>query len=87
MNSNSELAEPTERGNGPSDLLTLGEVSNWLGLSTQWLEASRKNQTGPRAVKLGARTIRYRRCDVADWIEQQMKKTSADYAAAQKVGA
>lgn len=53
----------------PDALLFQAEVAYLTGLSTRTLEAARQTSSGIPFVKLGARSVRYRRRDVIDWIE------------------
>lgn len=55
----------------PSDLLTPDQVAAALGLSHRTLAAWRSKRRHPLAwVKVGSR-VRYRRQDVAAWLESQ----------------
>lgn len=55
----------------PSDLLTPDQVAAALGLSHRTLAAWRSTRRHPLAwVKVGSR-VRYRRQDVAAWLENQ----------------
>ena len=62
----------------PSDLLTPEEVANALGLSHRTLAAWRSNRRNLLPyVKVGNR-IRYRRQDVAAWLESRRHTSSAE---------
>lgn len=55
----------------PTDLLTPDQVATALGLSHRTLAAWRSNRRNPLPyVKVGSR-VRYRRQDVAAWLESQ----------------
>ena len=57
----------------PTDLLTPDQVAASLGLSHRTLAAWRSNRRNPLPyVKVGSR-IRYRRQDVAAWLESQTR--------------
>lgn len=57
----------------PTDLLTPDQVADALGLSHRTLAAWRSNRRNPLPyVKVGSR-IRYRRQDVAAWVESQTR--------------
>ena len=67
----------------PEELLSTAQVAEWLGLSTQWLEIGRGKNYGPRFTRLGARSIRYRRCDVAAWLKTRVHTSTAEYSKAE----
>ncbi|MFI8465619.1 MULTISPECIES: helix-turn-helix transcriptional regulator [Stutzerimonas stutzeri subgroup] len=57
----------------PSDLLTADQVAAALGLSHRTLAAWRSTRRGgPAWVKCGS-AVRYRRQDVAAWLESQTR--------------
>src|SRR5690349_16070476 len=43
------------------ELLSTREVAHWFCTSTQWLEIGRTRGYGPRFVRIGVRSIKYRR--------------------------
>lgn len=62
----------------PSDLLTPDQVAAALGLSHRTLAAWRSSRRGDLPwVKVGSR-IRYRRQDVAAWLEGRSHSSSAE---------
>jgi hypothetical protein len=62
------------------DLLSTGAVADWLCVSTQFLEIGRSKNYGPRFVRIGPRTIMYRRGDVLAWLKQRTFGGTAEYA-------
>lgn len=52
-------------------LLTRDEVQDRYGIGKRFLEVAAMRNEGPAMVKLGHRTVRYRVCDIEDWIEAQ----------------
>lgn len=52
-------------------LLTSRQVAQWLGISASTLCRMRQEGRGPQVVWLSGSTPRYRREDVADWLERQ----------------
>ena len=52
-------------------LLTIAEVAVLLNTKVATLRWWRHNGVGPKAVRLGARKIMYRRSDVIAWVEEQ----------------
>lgn len=59
-------------------LLTTAEVADLLNVAVGTLRWWRHTGVGPKAFKLGARKVMYRRSDVTDWLDAQ-------YAAADPV--
>ena len=60
-------------GTDNDQMLTTRQVANMLGVSMQWLEIGRHRNYGPPCIQLGERCVRYRRDDIARWLEQRMK--------------
>ena len=56
-------------------LLTTAEAAELLHTPVATLRWWRHQGTGPRAFKLGARKVMYRRSDVLAWLEQQYAGT------------
>jgi predicted DNA-binding transcriptional regulator AlpA len=61
-----------ETGN-PDDLLNPAVVAEWLGVTEQWLQQIRAKNLGPKFIKLGQKSVRYRRDDVREWIDAKFK--------------
>lgn len=59
---------------GPGPLLTTEDVARLLGVSEKLIHNWRYEGRGPRFVKLGHRTVRYRPEDVDSWIERQARR-------------
>lgn len=53
----------------PTDLLNENEAATTLSVAVQTLRNWRWKGEGPRFVKLGKRTVRYRRGDLAAFVE------------------
>lgn len=53
-----------------SDLLTTDEAANFLRVESRTLANWRALRRGPAYVKIGARCVRYRRDELARFIEQ-----------------
>ena len=60
-------------------LLTGREAAALLRLSERTMERHRTYGTGPRYIALG-RAIRYRRCDLLDWIEHASRQSTSESA-------
>lgn len=58
-------------------LLTIEEVSALLGMSRGALAQMRYEGRGPKFVKLSAKAIRYRECDISAWIESMLRDSTA----------
>lgn len=63
------------------ELLTPAQVAEELQLTPSTLANWRSAGTGPDYVKLGTpgthgKSVRYRRCDVAEWIKSRRVQTS-----------
>lgn len=52
-------------------LLTTAEVAEMLNVAVGTLRWWRHTSVGPKAFKLGARKVMYRRSDVLAWLETQ----------------
>jgi predicted DNA-binding transcriptional regulator AlpA len=60
-------------------------AAHLLGVSVRTLERHRVAGTGPRFARLG-RLVRYRKCDLADWVEKNsVGSTSEEPAATDRV--
>jgi excisionase family DNA binding protein len=54
-------------------LFTTEELAEFLGLSPRTLKDWRNQGKGPKSVRIGHKTIRYRKEDVDSWIKRQKK--------------
>jgi predicted DNA-binding transcriptional regulator AlpA len=59
-------------------LLTEVEAAQALGYSPRALQNWRLRGGGPRYVKVSARSIRYRRRDLIDWIDRRTREHSSE---------
>lgn len=64
----------TQADTGP--YLAPAEAAAILGISTRTLKEHRYAGTGPAFVKVGHRTIRYRRADLDAWAESRLRTQS-----------
>jgi predicted DNA-binding transcriptional regulator AlpA len=54
-------------------LLTPEVLAEYLGVPVGVLANWRYMGTGPRFIKLGAKTVRYRESEVEDWLNKQTR--------------
>jgi predicted DNA-binding transcriptional regulator AlpA len=62
-------------------LLSQKQAAHALGLSVRTLERHRLAGTGPRYARLG-RLIRYRECDLAEWVRDSLRRSTSQSSAA-----
>lgn len=60
-----------------NQLLTETQAAFCLQMSRSFLRQARIKGTGPKFVKLGS-AVRYRKKDLDDWINQRLKKSTAN---------
>jgi excisionase family DNA binding protein len=53
-------------------MLTVHEAADYLRLSKRTLERLRVSGLGPKFVKCGGRSIRYRQSDLDEWISRRI---------------
>lgn len=63
----------------PDQLLTAGELGDYLGLSKQQLAMMRVKGDGPRFIRASANNIRYRWADVTAWLEANSHESTDEY--------
>ena len=61
---------------GYDPLLTIEEVSDWLGIPRGTLYQWRTRKQGPRAIKVGG-ALRYRRAEVESYLDQHTDPRTA----------
>ena len=54
----------------PDALLSTNEVAAWFDLCTLQVKRMRKNGTGPRFVRMGARSVRYLKSACLEWFAE-----------------
>lgn len=69
---NDQLSDHLDR------LLNESEAAAFLGYTIRALQNWRLRGGGPRFVKVSGRSIRYRRRDLNDWVEQRLRFSTAD---------
>ena len=63
-----------------SQLINEKEAALFLGYTIRALQNWRLRGGGPRFVKVSARSIRYRRSDLNDWIESKLVSSTSEAA-------
>ena len=69
-------------GGDDDALLDSVQLAALLGMSRQWVEISRPAGYGPPYIKVGVRSIRYRKSDVMKWLDQRARASMRKRAAA-----
>ncbi|HVT16580.1 MAG TPA: helix-turn-helix domain-containing protein [Thermoanaerobaculia bacterium] len=80
----SEIAT-TVRTDAMWEMLTTEQAALYLGLSPRTLEKRRTVGGGPPFLKLG-RAVRYRLCDLEEWIAQRRRRSTSDPGAVAEPG-
>jgi predicted DNA-binding transcriptional regulator AlpA len=62
-------ALPTVTNLHMDDMFSPTALSRVIDRDVQFLENLRRMKKGPRYLRLGERTIRYRKCDVLEWLK------------------
>ena len=63
----------------PDQLLTEKEAAELICYSRRALQNWRVRGGGPKYVKVSARSIRYQRRDVLDWIDERKQNNTAQF--------
>jgi excisionase family DNA binding protein len=64
-------------------LLTVEQAAQRLSLSVSYLNKARmQGGVGPRYIKIG-RSVRYRECDLAEWVESHAAGSTSEYLGGQ----
>ena len=61
----------THNQNDPDQLLTEKDAASLIGYTPRALQNWRLRGGGPQYVKVSARSVRYQRRDVIEWIDQR----------------
>ena len=62
----------------PDQLLTEKQAADILCYSQRALQNWRLRGGGPKYVKVSARSIRYRRCDLQDWTKSRLRNNTSE---------
>jgi predicted DNA-binding transcriptional regulator AlpA len=63
---------------GPSYLLTEAQAADFLGYTPRALQAWRVSGKGPAFVKISNRSVRYRRADLENWVDERVRRSTSD---------
>ena len=55
------------------------EASRYLNIPESTLTKMRVTGTGPIFIRMGTKTVRYRKSDLDTWLEKRVCKTTADH--------
>ena len=58
----------------PRNTMTPRQAAHYIGVSDAALRLWRSNGRGPRHFKAGAKLVRYRKCDLDEWIEAHLSQ-------------
>ncbi len=71
------LNPSSEQKTQPSILLDRDQIQVEYNISRRWLELAALTGDGPTFIKIGARTVRYRRDELERWLsEREVRSTS-----------
>lgn len=62
-------------------LINEQQAATFLGYTVRALQNWRLRGGGPRFVKVSSRSIRYRRRDLIEWVEQRLRSNTSEVAA------
>lgn len=62
---------------GADELLSIKEVADLLGVSRATLNRYRADGIAPPELKIGTKTVRFRRSDVIRWLGEQLRGGAA----------
>lgn len=62
----------------PNQFLSSKELEKFTGLTSRFWESRRITGDSPPFVRLSAKAVRYRWGDVAQWLEQRLRKSTSD---------
>lgn len=59
-------------------IMTEKQAANFLSLTPRTLQAWRYRGDGPQFIRISRRCIRYRRCDLDQWLEQRLTGSTSE---------
>ena len=82
MKSQNNVIQLSENLDFLNRLINEHEAAIYLGHSVRTLQKGRVAGGGPKFVKVSARSIRYRRCDLNSWAEARLRSNTSQGDAA-----
>lgn len=67
----------SEQKSQPSILLSRDQIEAEYNISRRWLELAALTGDGPVFLKIGARTVRYRRDELERWLAQRVVRSTS----------
>jgi predicted DNA-binding transcriptional regulator AlpA len=61
----------------PPALLTTAQAAAALGFHASYLAKARLSGAGPKYLKIGSRSVRYRRSDIDDWLSDKARVSTS----------
>ncbi len=61
-----------------NELLKETDAAQFLKMSVRTLQGYRLRGGGPKFVNISHRAVRYRRCDLLEWIESKLRTSTSD---------
>jgi predicted DNA-binding transcriptional regulator AlpA len=65
---------------GAEPLLSTKQAAAVLGFHASYLAKARLTGAGPRYLKIGGRSVRYRRSDIDAWLAEKARASTSDPA-------
>ena len=59
-------------------LIGESEAASFLGLVSGTLANKRQDGSGPRFIRISARCVKYRRCDLQEWCNDRLRSSTSD---------
>jgi excisionase family DNA binding protein len=65
-------------------MLTVHEAAGYLRLSVRTLERLRCSGLGPKFIRAGRRTVRYRQSDIDEWLKGRVVRSTSEVVGARQ---
>lgn len=76
MTSRNSMRSPNTR---PTEtLLTTAQAATLLGFHPSYLAKARLTGTGPRFLKIGGKSVRYRRSEIDAWLADKLRNSTSE---------
>ena len=53
-------------------------AAEFIGVTPRTIQSYRQKGDGPKFIRISSRCIRYRRCDLRNWVETRLRNSTAD---------